>query len=73
MRHSLYDLVCHGPLRFIVFKPSDFAIINVDASMDFDIENKITLRDTKDRKLDLRLHYVSVIFCVGISAKLTAL
>ncbi|KAF7791866.1 hypothetical protein EIP86_002890 [Pleurotus ostreatoroseus] len=41
-----------------VFKPSDFAIINTDGSADFDIETKITLRDSKDRKLDLRLNYV---------------
>lgn len=45
----------------VVFKPSDFAIINADSSADFDIENKIVLRDPKDRKLDLRLHYVSVL------------
>ena len=42
----------------LVFKPSDFAIINTDGSADFDTESKITLRDTKDRKLDLRLNYV---------------
>ena len=41
-----------------MFKPSDFAIINTDGSADFDIETKITLRDSKDRKLDLRLNYV---------------
>ncbi|KAJ3551176.1 hypothetical protein NM688_g4862 [Phlebia brevispora] len=41
-----------------VFKPSDFAIINTDGSADFDIEKKITLRDAKDRKLDLKLNYV---------------
>ncbi|KAI0073133.1 vacuolar protein sorting-associated protein 13 [Panus rudis PR-1116 ss-1] len=41
-----------------VFKPSDFAIINTDGSADFDIENRLTLRDDKDRKLDLKLNYV---------------
>ena len=42
------------------FKPSDFAIINTDGSSDFDIENQLTLRDAKDRKLDLRLNYMLV-------------
>ncbi|EKM61051.1 uncharacterized protein PHACADRAFT_156217 [Phanerochaete carnosa HHB-10118-sp] len=41
-----------------VFKPSDFSIINTDGSADFDIENRLTLRDEKDRKLDLGLNYV---------------
>lgn len=41
-----------------VFKPSDFSIINADGSADFDVENRLTLRDEKDRKLDLRLNYV---------------
>ncbi|TCD71537.1 hypothetical protein EIP91_008918 [Steccherinum ochraceum] len=40
------------------FKPSDFAIINTDGSADFDVESKVTLRDSKDRKLDLRLNYI---------------
>ncbi|THH34126.1 hypothetical protein EUX98_g96 [Antrodiella citrinella] len=40
------------------FKPSDFAIINTDGSADFDIENRLTLRDNKDRKIDLKLNYV---------------
>ena len=43
------------------FKPSEFAIINTDGNSDFDIENRITLRDALDRKLDLRLHYMYVI------------
>lgn len=43
------------------FKPSDFAIINTDGSSDFDIENQLTLRDAKDRKLDLRLNYMLVL------------
>ena len=42
----------------LVFKPSDFAIINADGSADFDVENRLTLRDEKDRKLDLMLNYV---------------
>ncbi|KAI0094888.1 vacuolar protein sorting-associated protein 13 [Irpex rosettiformis] len=41
-----------------VFKPSDFAIINTDGTADFDIENRLILRDNKDRKLDLRLNYI---------------
>ena len=40
------------------FKPSEFAIINTDGNSDFDIENHLTLRDSLDRKLDLRLNYV---------------
>lgn len=42
----------------LVFKPSDFAIINTNRHTDFDIENKLTLRDPRGRKLDLRLNYV---------------
>lgn len=41
-----------------VFKPSDFAIINTYGHSDFEIESKLTLRDPKGRKLDLRLNYV---------------
>ncbi|KAI0361599.1 vacuolar protein sorting-associated protein 13 [Trametes cingulata] len=41
-----------------VFKPSDFAIINTDGNSDFDVENKLVLRDPNGRKLDLRLNYV---------------
>ena len=41
-----------------VFKPSEFSIINADGSADFDIETRLTLRDEKDRKLDLKLNYV---------------
>ncbi|KAI8995643.1 vacuolar protein sorting-associated protein 13 [Trametes punicea] len=41
-----------------VFKPSDFAIINTDANSDFDVENKVVLRDPAGRKLELRLNYV---------------
>ncbi|KAJ7634302.1 vacuolar protein sorting-associated protein 13 [Mycena polygramma] len=41
-----------------VFKPSDFAIINTNQHSDFDIENKLCLRDSNDRKLDLRLNYI---------------
>lgn len=45
----------------LVFKPSEFTIINTDGHSDFDIENTLTLRDQSDRKLDLKLNYVSVI------------
>ncbi|KAG7099216.1 hypothetical protein E1B28_001083 [Marasmius oreades] len=41
-----------------VFKPSDFAIINTDGNADFDIESRLVLRDSNDRKLNLRLNYV---------------
>ncbi|KAJ6610914.1 vacuolar protein sorting-associated protein 13 [Mycena sp. CBHHK59/15] len=41
-----------------VFKPSDFAIINTNAHSDFDIETRLSLRDSNDRKLDLKLNYV---------------
>ncbi|KAI0932190.1 hypothetical protein AcW2_000882 [Taiwanofungus camphoratus] len=40
------------------FKQSDFAIINTDGNSDFDTETSLSLRDTLDRKLDLRLNYV---------------
>ena len=45
-------------LHCAVFKPSDFAIINTDGKADFDTETQLTLRDEKDRKLNLRLNYV---------------
>ncbi|KAI0724570.1 vacuolar protein sorting-associated protein 13 [Cerioporus squamosus] len=41
-----------------VFKPSDFAIINTDGNSDFDVENKLVLRDANGRKLDLKLNYI---------------
>lgn len=41
-----------------VFKPSDFAIINTDGNSDFDVENKLVLRDANGRKLDLKLNYM---------------
>ncbi|XP_006454344.1 hypothetical protein AGABI2DRAFT_114096 [Agaricus bisporus var. bisporus H97] len=41
-----------------VFKPSDFSIINTDGHSDFDVENKLTLRDQQGRKLELRLNYI---------------
>lgn len=44
----------------IVFKPSDFAIINTDGHSDFDIESRLTLRDHLDRRLDLKLNYMLV-------------
>ncbi|KAH9835542.1 vacuolar protein sorting-associated protein 13 [Rhodofomes roseus] len=40
------------------FKQSEFAIINTDGNSDFDVENRLILRDSMDRKLDLRLNYV---------------
>lgn len=40
------------------FKPSEFAIINADAHSDFDIEKRLSVKDQKDRKIDLRLNYV---------------
>jgi len=44
----------------IVFKPSDFAIINTDGHSDFDVEGRLTLRDQLDRRLDLKLNYMLV-------------
>lgn len=41
-----------------VFQPSDFAIINSDGNSDLDVDSKLSMRDTKGRKLDLRLNYV---------------
>ncbi|KAG5731737.1 Vacuolar protein sorting-associated protein 13 [Termitomyces sp. T112] len=41
-----------------VFEPSDFAIINTDGHSDFDIENRLTLQDQHNRKLNIRLNYV---------------
>ena len=48
------------PSYILVFKPSDFAIINTDGHSDFDIEGKLTLRDQLDRRLDLKLNYMLV-------------
>ena len=44
-----------------VFKPSDFAIINTDGNSDFDVEDKLVLRDANGRKLDLKLNYMYVL------------
>ncbi|KAF5355629.1 hypothetical protein D9756_003767 [Leucocoprinus leucothites] len=41
-----------------VFKPSDFSIINTDGHSEFDVENRLTLRDQQGRKLELRLNYI---------------
>ncbi|KAG6336571.1 hypothetical protein ID866_2509 [Astraeus odoratus] len=41
-----------------IFAPSEFAIINTDNHSDFDIESRLTLRDQRNRKLNLRLNYV---------------
>ncbi|KXN90021.1 Vacuolar protein sorting-associated protein 13 [Leucoagaricus sp. SymC.cos] len=41
-----------------VFKPSDFSIINTDGHSEFDIENRLTLRDQQGRKLELKLNYI---------------
>ena len=46
---------------YAVFKPSDFAIINTDGNSDFDVENKLVLRDADGRKLDLKLNYMCVL------------
>ena len=44
-----------------VFKPSDFPIINTDGNSDFDVEDKLVLRDANGRKLDLKLNYMYVL------------
>ncbi|KAK7468899.1 Vacuolar protein sorting-associated protein 13 [Stygiomarasmius scandens] len=41
-----------------VFKPSDFAIINTDGHSDFDIEQNLILRDSHERRLNLKLNYI---------------
>lgn len=43
-----------------VFKPSEFSIINIDNHSEFDIENRLTLRDQQGRKLELKLNYMWV-------------
>lgn len=43
-----------------VFKPSDLSIINIDNHSEFDIENRLTLRDQQGRKLELKLNYMWV-------------
>jgi len=42
----------------LVYKPSEFTIINTDGHSDFEIENTLSLRDQYDRKLNLCLNYV---------------
>lgn len=41
-----------------VFKQSEFSIVNTNENSEFDIENHLSLRDAKERTLDLRLNYV---------------
>ncbi|KAL0951191.1 hypothetical protein HGRIS_007919 [Hohenbuehelia grisea] len=45
-------------LQDTVFKPSDFAIVNTDSNTDFDIENRLTVRDPQNRTLELKLNYI---------------
>jgi vacuolar protein sorting-associated protein 13A/C len=45
-------------LYHLVFKPSEFAIINTDAHSDFEVETKLTMTDARNRKLNLKLNYV---------------
>jgi hypothetical protein len=46
-------------LTFVIaYQPSDFAIVNTDGHSDFDVENSLSLRDAKNRKLQLKLNYV---------------
>jgi vacuolar protein sorting-associated protein 13A/C len=53
------------PVKLIVslvaLKASDFSIINTDGHSDFDVENRLTLEDTRGRKLNLKLSYVCVL------------
>jgi hypothetical protein len=48
----------------IVFKPSDFAIINTERGSDFEVETRVTVADRLSRKLALHLRYESVL-CVS--------
>jgi vacuolar protein sorting-associated protein 13A/C len=45
----------------VVFKPSNFGIINTGGNSDFDVENRLTLLDASERKLNLKLNYVFAI------------
>ncbi len=56
-----------------VFKPSDFAIINTDGNSDFDVENKLLLRDANGRKLDLKLNYMCVFLLISSDNALLSL
>lgn len=62
-------MLCFPNIDFIVFKPSDFGIINTDGHSDFDIEKHLTLQDPQGRKLDLKLNYmyVHIIYLVPIT------
>jgi len=42
----------------IGFRPSEFAIINVDDPTEFAVEKKLVLSDKEGRKLNLRLNYL---------------
>ncbi|KAI6133067.1 vacuolar protein sorting-associated protein 13 [Pisolithus croceorrhizus] len=41
-----------------IFSPSEFAIINVDTQLEFDVESRLTVRDQNNRELHLKLNYV---------------
>ena len=40
-----------------VYSPSEFAIINTDGQSDFEIEDRLTLKDPRNRELHLNLNY----------------
>ncbi|KAI6047634.1 vacuolar protein sorting-associated protein 13 [Pisolithus marmoratus] len=41
-----------------IFSPSEFAIINADSQLEFDVESRLTVRDQNNRELHLKLNYV---------------
>lgn len=41
-----------------ILSASEFAIINADSQLEFDIESRLTVRDRNNRELHLRLNYV---------------
>lgn len=55
------SLIQQGLNNYLVFAPSEFAIINTDPQSDFDTESRLILRDQSNRKLNLKLNYVCVI------------
>jgi len=55
------SLIQQGLNNYLVFAPSEFAIINADPQSDFDTETRLILRDQTNRKLNLKLNYMCAI------------
>ena len=60
VRKLLFEEPVEFIVLFIAYKASDFSIINTDGNSDFDIENRLTLEDSRGRKLNLKLSYMWV-------------